>query len=256
MRNYWILLFPVLIFKQLSAQADEHKLFTTILNKYASNGLVNYKDLKNDKDLEKYLEVLSNINPEEFNDDNSELAFWINAYNAFTLKVIVDNYPLESINDLHFGGLIIGSILGKTIWDDDLFLINGNKYSLNDIEHDIIRKKFNEPRIHFAVVCASISCPPLLNEAYEGYKIDEQLENQAIAFFNDETKNRFDSNKRIAEISKIMSWYESDFGDSDSDVLLYISKFINKEIAEDILNKLDDWEVDHLSYDWGLNEIK
>ncbi|MGB5850642.1 MAG: DUF547 domain-containing protein, partial [Ignavibacteriaceae bacterium] len=149
---------------------DQHLLFTQILNDNVHNGLVNYIKLKDDKRLDKYLEQLENTNPDNLQTDEDKLAFWINAYNAFTLKFIIEEYPVESINDLHWGGLYLGSLLGTTVWDDEKIILNGKRLSLNNIEHDIARKNFNEERVHFAMVCASYSCPPLLDEAYEGFK--------------------------------------------------------------------------------------
>jgi hypothetical protein len=116
------------------AQSNKHELFTTILNKYVKDGLVNYRELKDDAVFNKYIEILENTEPSNLINRNEKLAFWINVYNAFTLKIIVDNYPLESINDLHIGGLIMGTVLGTTIWDDDFISINGKKYSLNNID--------------------------------------------------------------------------------------------------------------------------
>jgi len=162
---------------------DQHSLFTQILQDYIINGLVNYQELKDDGRLDTYIEQLENTNPQKVVNEENRLAFWVNAYNAFTLKFIIDEYPVESINDLHWGGLYLGSLLGTTVWDDEKIVINRTELSLNNIEHDIIRKKFNEERIHFALVCASISCPPLRNEAYEGYKLEKQLCEQAELFF-------------------------------------------------------------------------
>ncbi|NCQ19483.1 MAG: DUF547 domain-containing protein, partial [Ignavibacteria bacterium] len=113
--------------------AQSHQLFTEILNQHVKNGLVDYKNLKKDSRLEKYLVQLSNTEPEKLS-RNEKLAFWINAYNAFTLQVIVENYPVESITDLNTGGKIIGYLFGKTVWDKEFILINKKKYSLGDIE--------------------------------------------------------------------------------------------------------------------------
>ena len=235
---------------------DQHLLFTQILNDYVHDGLVNYINLKEDKRLDKYLEQLENTNPDNLRTDEDKLAFWINAYNAFTLKFIIEEYPVESINDLHWGGLYLGTLLGTTVWDDEKIIINGTKLSLNNIEHDIARKKFNEERVHFAMVCASYSCPQLRDEAYEGYKLNKQLNEQARLFFMDETKNNFDLKKRTAYLSKILNWYSSDFGNDDQSILLYVSQFLDREIADDIRRNLSQWEIDHLSYNWDLNEIK
>jgi len=248
-----IFLFVFVTFAQ--NETDQHLLFTEILNDYVQNGLVNYKKLKDDSRLDIYLEQLKNTNPDNLL-ANEELAFWINVYNAFTLKFIIEEYPVESINDLHWGGLYLGSLLGTTVWDDVRIIINGTGLSLNNIEHDIARKKFNEERVHFAMVCASYSCPPLLDEAYEGFKLNEQLIEQARIFFNDETKNKFDLKERTAHLSKILDWYSSDFGNDDQSILLYVSQFLDSEIADDIRQNTSQWEIDHLSYNWDLNEIK
>ena len=249
-----IFLFVLITFAQY--KEDQHLLFTQILNDYVHSGLVNYKKLKDDNRLDKYLEKLENTNPDNLLTDEDKLAFWINVYNAFTLKFIIEEYPVESINNLHWGGLYLGSLLGTTVWDDEKIIINGMRLSLNNIEHDIARKKFNEERVHFAMVCASYSCPPLLDEAYEGFKLSEQLNEQARLFFNDETKNKFDLKERTAYLSKILDWYSSDFGNDDKSILLYVSQFLDSEIADDIRKNTSKWEIDHLSYNWDLNEIK
>ncbi len=236
------------------AFAQQHRLFTDVLNKYVKNGLVNYKELKKDKRLDDYLTQLKNTVPEQLS-INEKLAFWINSYNAFTLQVISENYPIESINELHTGGRIIGHILGKTVWDKEFITINNKKYSLNDIEHKILRK-VDEPRIHFAIVCASISCPALLNEAFEPDKIVTQLQSQAIEFINDNSRNSFDLKNRKAYLSKIFDWFDEDFGDSEKEVLKYVSQFIPENISKDIKNNLSEWEISYKDYDWNLNKIK
>lgn len=239
-----------------NAQTDKHRLFTSILSDYVVNGMVNYKELKSDNRLDKYLEQLMEVDPSGISDKNEKLAFWINAYNAFTLKLIKENYPVESINDLHTGGLIIGQILGKTVWHKEWIKIGGRTLSLNNIEHDIIRKEYKEPRIHFALVCAAVSCPPLRFEAYEGYKIEDQLKDQTVTFLNDETKNQFDLNTQTARLSKILDWYDEDFGDSDEDILKFVSQFLPENISKDILENISDWDIDYNSYNWELNEYK
>jgi hypothetical protein len=153
-----------------------HRLFTEILATYVNNGRVDYTKLCRDPRLADYIDLLSSTDPEEIVGEDEQLAFWINAYNAFTLKIICDNYPLKSINDLHFGGLVLGTVLKKTVWDKEFVVINKREMSLNHIEHDIVRPIFGDPRAHFALVCASVSCPPLRSEAYEGHRLDEQLE--------------------------------------------------------------------------------
>lgn len=254
--KYKILVALFILISNVSAKNIDHSIFTEILKKYNHNGLVDYKNLKNEKKLDLYLKNLSSVNPNKLETDAAKIAFWINVYNAFTIKAIVDNYPVESINDLHTGGLILGTILSTTIWDEDFIKLNGIEYSLNDIEHKILRKKFKEPRIHFAIVCASISCPKLREEAYTESKLDLQLKDQAKIFFNDESRNKFDLENQKAYLSKILDWFEEDFGDSEQHVLKFVAEYLNKNLKENILNNIDSWSIDYLDYDWGLNDFK
>jgi len=234
--------------------AQNNNIYNQLLKKYVKNGLVNYKQLKNDKELDNYLELLSKTNPSNFS-KKQKLAFWINTYNAFTLKVVAENYPIESITELHTGGKIIGYLLGKTVWDKQFITINKKEYSLNDIEHKILRK-MNEPRIHFAIVCASISCPALRDEAYDAKKIDAQLNEQTKLFINDATRNYFDVQHKRAHISKIFSWFGKDFGSSDENILRFIAKYLPEEISQNISNNISDWDIEYNDYNWNLNDLK
>lgn len=237
----------------LSAE-DRHALFTSVLKKNVQNGRVNYQELCKDPDLGKYISFLEASDPEKFTDDKERLAFWINAYNAYTLKIICDHYPVKSINDLHSGGKVIGTVFKTTIWDKEFVVINHKNTSLNNIEHKIIRPEFRDFRTHFALVCASKSCPPLRSEVYEGSKLDQQLNDQAKLFLSDASRNRFEVAARKASISKIFDWYKKDFGNDESQVLLAISKFLPDQIAKNIQSAPDKWKVDYLDYDWSLNE--
>ncbi len=229
-------------------------MFTNILKNYVKNGLVDYNGLQKDKELDKYLTQLSVTNPDKLN-RNEKLAFWINAYNAFTLQVVRDNYPIESITDLHTGGKIIGYLIGKTVWDKEFITINNKKYSLNDIEHKILRK-MDEPRIHFSIVCASISCPELRNEAFEADKLEAQLQEQSTKFLNDKTRNHFDIKNRKAYVSEIFSWFDEDFGKSDENILRFIANYVPDNISKDIKSNISKWDISYNDYNWNLNELK
>lgn len=231
-------------------------LYNSILKEYVKDGLVNYKELKEDKRLNEYINLLVNTDPSKIKDRNDQLAFWINAYNAYTLKIICDNYPVKSITDLNSGGEVISYILKTTVWDKDLVVINHKKMSLNDIEHGIIREKYNDPRIHFALVCAAISCPPLRSEAYIGSRLNEQLNDQGRGFFADTTKNRFNLKTHTVYLSKILDWYGSDFGNNDAEILLRITKYLPANIAKGIDESPGKWNVEFNDYNWSLNEIK
>jgi hypothetical protein len=224
-----------------------HKIFTDILQKYVTDGFVNYKELAQDQEFETYLNQLSITDPSKLS-EKEELAFWINTYNAFTIKAILDNYPIKSINDIKFGE--------KSVWDENFISINKKKYSLNEIEHKILRVKFNEPRIHFAIVCASISCPELRNESYEADNLDKQLQEQTVIFLRDKKRNSFDLKNKKANISKIFEWFGEDFGKSDKDILMYISNFLPDDVRKDIKQNINEWTISYKKYDWNLNEIK
>lgn len=250
----FLIVISLVVISVIKISAQTHELFTVILRENVHDGIVDYKSLVGSEKLNKYLELLSSTDPDKFT-KNEKLAFWINAYNAFTLQIVVENYPIKSITSLHTGGKVIGFLLGKTVWDKGFITINNKKYSLNDIEHKILRK-MNEPRIHFAIVCASISCPELRNEAFEADRIDSQLQEQTIKFLNDKTRNHFDVKNKKAYISQIFNWFGEDFGDSDENILKFVSEYLPDNIKNDILNNLSEWDVSYMDYDWGLNEYK
>ncbi len=212
-----------------------HQLFEKVLERFVNDeGYVDYKGLKENRgDLEAYLEKLRQSHPDKDSWSREErLAYWINAYNAFTLDLVLGHYPVESIKD-------IGSP-----WDIKFITIEGKEYSLNDIEHRILRKNYDEPRIHFAVNCASISCPVLLNEPYEAVRVDEQLETQARRFINDPQRNEVSADQ--LELSRIFKWYKDDFTKNGS-LPSYIDRFTDIDVAGDA-------SVDYLDYNWHLNE--
>jgi len=247
------IIFPILLLLNFEAFAQD-AIYTPLLQKYVQNGKVNYKELCKNPDLPKYISFLETSDPESITNDKDRLAFWINAYNAYTLKIICDHYPVKSINDLHSGGLALGSVFKTTIWDKDIVVINHKNTSLNNIEHKIIRPEFKDFRIHFALVCAAKSCPALRSEAYEGSQLDQQLDDQAKLFLSDNSKNRFDVVTRKASISKIFDWYQKDFGNNKNELLLAISKYLPDQIRKNIESAPDKWEADYINYDWSLNE--
>lgn len=232
---------------------ESHSLFTAILQDHVEDGVVNYGDLRSDARLGAYLDQLSAAAPESLANDDDKLAFWINAYNAFTLKIVCDNYPIESINELHFVNRYVGWLLKKMVWDKKFIEIAGKRISLNHIEHEIIRKEFKEPRAHFALVCASKSCPPLRSEAFEGSELDAQLQDQGRAFFADSKRNRVDSERKTVHLSAIFSWFKKDFGRTDRDILEFAAQFLSESTARAILSNPGAWTVEHLDYDWSLN---
>ncbi len=220
-----------------------HQIWDELLQKHVDEeGQVDYSGFIASKDsLDAYLAILS-ANPASDTWSNEErLAYWINAYNAFTVLLIVDNYPLESIRDLH-PTIYIPAV--RTVWHRKFFKIGGKDMNLDTIEHGILRKEFDEPLIHFGIVCASKSCPSLLNEAYDPKKIDEQLKERAIDFLSDESRNRLSKNE--IHLSKIFSWFKGDFTKQGS-LIDFLNRYSQVEISEDATIK-------YLKYDWSLND--
>jgi hypothetical protein len=219
----------------LSAQAPvSHAGWDALLKKHVSpEGRVNYVGFRQDKAaLQQYLDLLKNNPPAASASRNDKLAFWINAYNAFTVKLIVDNYPLKSIRDL-----------GEP-WDRKFIQIGPQILSLNDIEHTIIRKQFEEPRIHFAVNCASRSCPELRNEAYSAARLSEQLDQQARRYLNNPAQNQLQPSQ--AALSQLFSWYQGDFTKQGS-----LTDFINRYSKVKLLPSA---AISYRDYDWSLNQ--
>lgn len=230
-----IVLFVSIIFLQNSIIAQiNHSTWDAVLQAYVSDdGLVNYKSIKaNPENLDTYLKEISNNTPQDNWSSEDELAYWINAYNAFTVKLIIDNYPVSSIKDI------------KNAWDLEFIELQDSIYSLNHIEHQIIRK-MDEPRIHFALVCAAVSCPKLYNQAFEAESLDEDLTKLTKDFLRDPTKNNI-SEKRL-ELSKIFTWFEKDFKQNGKSLIDFLNSYVTVQIspkAKKVFNK----------YDWRLNE--
>jgi hypothetical protein len=228
----------------------EHSVFDGLLKRHVdAAGLVNYKAWKgpDEEALRNYLKSIGKMDPNPLA-RSERLAFWINAYNALTIQGILEFYPIKSIKDK------VNRILGFNIWDDYPTTVNGKAYSLNDMEHKVLRK-MGEPRIHFAIVCASVGCPKLRNEAYTAVQLDQQLEDQAIYFFAQQRNFRIDRAGKTVYLSSILDWFAEDFGGSDGAKLDFSSKYLSEAKDREFLRS-GDLEVKYLDYDWSLNEQK
>lgn len=216
----------------------KHDGWNQILQQYVSaDGSVDYAGLLNKQNrLNEYLALLSESPPGNNWNAQQILAYWINAYNAFTVKLILDHYPLDSIKDISSGLPMINSP-----WDIKFFNIDGIPFDLNTIEHDILRK-LDEPRIHFAINCASFSCPVLRNEAYTAEDLEHQLEEQTRLFINNPDKN--DISEGVLSISKIFEWFSSDFSSLGG-----VKTLLKKH--HELYNDQND--IQYLEYNWSLN---
>jgi len=220
----------------------DHKEWTALLQKHVTvKGFVDYKGfIKDSLKFNKYLETLISNRPTDNWSKNAQLAYWINVYNAFTVKIVADNYPVESIKDIKKGIPFVNSV-----WDIKFISFKDGMMDLNEVEHGILRKQFNEPRIHFAINCASISCPPLLNEAFVAEKLETQLTKMSKAFLADTDRNIITQNK--LQLSKIFSWFKGDFVKNQT-LIDFLNLYAPVKIS-------DDAEIESLPYNWTLNEV-
>mgnify|MGYP001790683268 CR=1 FL=1 len=228
----------VVLFITINTQAQT-TTFNTLLQKYVdAKGNVNYKDFfKNDiKTLDSYLDYLKKTNPSASWSENKQKAFWINAYNAYTMKLILTHYPIKSIMKI--------KKKGKSAWKIPFAEVGGKTYTLDHIEHKILRKKLFDPRIHVGVNCASGSCPKLHNKAFTEKNIDSELESLMKQFINDAKRNKLNK-KSTVHISEIFNWFKADFTKNGS-VIDYINKYSDNEINNNA-------KIHYLPYDWNLN---
>ncbi|MBS1517769.1 MAG: DUF547 domain-containing protein [Bacteroidetes bacterium] len=219
------------------------------MKKYVKDGKVKYEEVLNDKALDQYTAQVKNTEPYNIENANERLAFWINAYNAFTIKLITDYYPVNSILDIE-------QKTGANPWKMKFIeMAGGRKFSLDEIEKEIIIPDYKDPRIHYALVCAAESCPVLISEAYTQEKLNAQLDRQAEVFLNDRSKNYIDKTENELYLSTIFKWYARDFVKKDSSVIKHVLKYINPEDKDFIIsNKTED--INYLDYSWKLNDVK
>ena len=212
-----------------------HLQWDSLLQKHVDqHGNVNYQGfLKEQQNLNDYLSYLSQHSPTKAWSTKEQLAYYINLYNAATVALIISEYPIKSIKDI------------KNPWGKKWILLHDKKVSLNDIEHKILRK-LNEPRIHFAINCASTSCPPLQNQAFTTNILEQQLQEATVNFINSPKYNKITKDK--LSLSLIFKWYKKDFTANGS-LTDYISQYHKEDIDENPT-------ITYLDYDWSLNENK
>ena len=231
------------------AFAQSHALLGQVLSRHVAEGRVDYAALKKDPaDLDRYLAQLSAVSKEELKswDEPSQLAFLINAYNAWTLRLVATHYPVGSIKDI--GTLVRGP------WDQRVVNLWGETLSLDTLEHSVLRKDYKEPRIHFALVCAARSCPPLRSEPYLGEQLGRQLDDQARQFLATPSKNRVVAAGHTVHLSPIFKWYAADFERQSGSVLSALQPYWPADTAA-LLAK-GQFSIRYTVYDWSLNDRK
>jgi len=236
--------------QQVSFDEIHHSSYSTLLKKYVDeNGYVNYgawqKNQGDRQALQDYLRQLSRASLDKSSSKEAEIAFWINAYNAVTLEGILQVYPTSSIRN-H-----TAKLFGYNIWKQLPLIVGTRQFSLDQIEHEILRKK-NEPRIHFAIVCASVGCPRLLNKAYTAQNLETQLAGNARDFFSREKNFRYEDRSETVYLSSILDWFGSDFGENTARQLQYLRPYLPDNLTTKL--KPDQVKVRYLDYDWTLND--
>jgi hypothetical protein len=230
-------LFTLILFLSLTAIQAQTSNFNALLqDNVDATGNVDYKSLKADEaKLNDFLTYLNKTTPSKDWSANKEKAFWINVYNAYTIRIILDNYPLKSITSIKNDG--------KTAWKTPFVKVGGKTYTLDHVEHEILRKKFKDARIHVGVNCASGSCPKLGNLAFTEANVESELERLMKEFINDSTRNNL--SKKKVQISEIFNWFKGDFT-TNGTVIDYINKYADVEVSKKA-------KIKYLPYDWSLN---
>ncbi len=222
----------------------DHSAYELVLNDFVTGeGFVDYIALsKKPKNLNLYISELAKADTDNLS-NYEYLALMLNAYNAFTLKLIIENPGIESIKDISSGQR----------WDDKRWNVGDKTLSLNEIEHDIIRKRYGEPLVHFALVCAAKSCPKLRNEPFTGSKLLFQLNDQAAHFFSQQQNFRWDADSNKVYLSEILDWFRYDFAENERGVVEYTVNYIDPQAAEGIKGSNENIKIKYISYDWSLN---
>lgn len=245
--------------------AFSYEPYAEALNYVDANGMVDYKGLKaNRGQLDAFNASLNEVAPAQYAgwSEAAKIAFWCNAYNSLTLESIINHYPIEAsfFRSFVYPENSIRQISG--VWDRTQHAVMGREMTLDHIEHEIVRKEFDEPRIHFALVCAAVSCPPLRNEPFAGDRLDEQLDDQTRRFIANPNNFRIDGG--TVYLSSILDWYGVDFvksfgtdkyeGHSEAEraVLNFLSNYLDEEQREYLLN--ESYGIQYTEYDWTLNE--
>jgi len=237
-------------------EALDYSSYARVLDRGVTpDGRVRYKELKeNSDDLEAFIRLLAATSPENrpelFPTPEAQVAYWINAYNAFVVHEVVKNYPVESVRDLKFG-------FGLLFFKRQRFVAGGKRYSLDDIEHGILRQRYRDARIHFAVNCASASCPPLRREPYLAEKLEAQLEDATFNFI--QRRENVWMRGDVLFLSAIFDWYGEDFTRAAAakahgrpTVVDYVTRYLPAETAERV--RRENPRVEFYNYDWTLND--
>jgi hypothetical protein len=225
-----------------SGSSVDHSLYGDLLNKYVKkNGQVDYAGFQSEEAaLDQYLDLLHRVDIKSFS-DNEQFAFYANVYNAWTIKLILTKYPdISSIKSL--------GIFNTGPWKKKVVRLKDQTVSLDHIEHDILRPRFKDPRVHFAINCAAKSCPPLRSEPYTADRLDQQLDDATRSFINNPDSYRLDGQNLY--VSRIFKWFSEDFND---DALSFFRQYANEGLNRNLYTYSAKIQIKYLDYDWSLN---
>ena len=265
--NILRILILLLLSARLYAFDHQYQEYAGVLKTFVKDGRVDYATLKKNRAaIDNFIKQIGAVKGEEYQSwsHDQQLAYWINTYNGWFLQIVIDRYPLR-------GSKILGAFYPENsvqripgIWDNVRTLAAGRSVSLNDIEHKILRPIFQEPRIHFSIVCASLGCPLLRSEPFVPDVLQSQLDEAAKSFINNPSKVRFDSAKKTLQLSRIFDWFADDFQSAadESSKKLYSKKnagpvaFVSKYLPADVAEALHKSaaKIEYFDYDWTLND--
>ena len=237
-----------------SKTAVDHSAWDRLLKSYVRPGAdglnrVDYTAFKSggQDQLKLYIRALEQTDPQAL-DRPEQFAFLANLYNAKTIDIVLDKYPVKSIKDISLGGGLLASIGGGP-WKAKVLKLRGVDLSLDDIEHGILRAVFKDPRVHYSVNCASVGCPNLQTEAFTGAKLEQQLDDAARAFVNSARAAKVTKSSLV--VSSIYSWFKADFGATDAGVLAHLRRYAGPDLATSLKGIS---AVSNHQYDWSLND--
>ncbi|OSQ46237.1 DUF547 domain-containing protein [Thalassospira alkalitolerans] len=242
---------------QSTARID-HSIWQDILDRHlilekAGVSLFDYRSAKaqSRSELDAYIAAMQAVAISTYNRDQ-QLAYWINLYNAETVAIVIDHYPVESIHDID----ISPGFFSSGPWGKKVLQVEGRSLSLDDIEHRILRPIWKDARIHYTVNCASVGCPALAADAYDADKLEEQLDTAALAFIRDPRAVQLTPDDTEIKLSSLYDWYRSDFGDEDQTFADHLARYSGLKLATWLSVHGDDLPIADYEYDWSLNDAK
>jgi hypothetical protein len=226
-----------------TAKMFDHSAFDAILRAHIREGMVDYQALKAEhaQELDAYIATLGAADEDAFVGPDDELAFWLNAYNAFVIKGVLELYPgLEKTTGV------------RDFFEEKRWEVAGALRSLNEIENDIIRPKFEDPRIHFILVCAAQSCPPLQDRAMNPAKLQAQLDDATRTAVNNTKYVQVDARRKALRLTRIMRWYRADFVEKDGSLEAFVLRYLDEPAKSQL--EAGGYTIEFMDYDWRLND--